>query len=359
MKKQILVLPMLLLALFFFASNKSFAQLNVENDYVSPAPACPAAVPLTCATGTGINPVPGVEYPYTITATDAGTVRWFVTDDPTQIMTAPSTFTPNIDPGDGTGDYLLAADVTPGGTYNNPANTSLTINLTWKSFNGTANQVLLVAYVTNASGCTDNIEVFRIIPTYSFTLDIAGLNEDGTLGTTECVGNIQSASYDGTNLNVVYGDNYVFFIVTAANWQTSWMPTIASSITSGSITSTEWAYADEAINTGAWHATTDPVLASHYTTIVNNGFIDEACIVVRVQVSHAATETLATETVTLDIDGNMEDPEIGGYAGYPDLDEGPAGQPCVNNVTDSATYDITPRPAMTAVTPTPFENKLP
>ncbi|GAP45250.1 hypothetical protein TBC1_121071 [Lentimicrobium saccharophilum] len=360
MKKQILILAMLTLALLFSATNMSFGQpLNPENDYLDAVPTCPAAIPLTCATGTGLNPVPGVEYPYTITAPDAGTVYWFVTDDPTQIMTAPSTFTANIDPGDGTGDYLLDSDA----AYNVLANTSLTVNLTWKSFNGTANQVLLVAYVVNASGCTDNIEVFRIVPTYSFTLDIAGLDETGVVGTTECVGNIQSASYDGTDLNVVYGDNYVFFIVTAANWQTSWMPswtTANSTLGASTITSVEWAYADEATNTGAWNAVTDPVLASHYTTIVNNGFISEACIVVRVEVSHAATETLATESIVLGINGNMEDPETAGsYTLYPDLDEGPAGQPCVNNVTDEATYTITPRPTMTAVTPTPFENKLP
>lgn len=361
MKKQIFILTMLTLALFFSATNLSFGQLNVENDYVSPAPACPGAVPLTCATGTGIAPVPGVSYPYTITVSSSSIIHWFVTDDPTQIMTAPSAFTANIDPGDGSGNYILTSDA----AYNNGigvgSTNTPTVNITWKPFDGTANQVLLVAYTVDANGCTDNIEAFRIIPTYSFTLDLAGLNEDGSLGTTECVGNIQSASYNGTDLNVVYGDNYVFFIVTAANWQTSWMPSITSSITAGTstITSTEWAYADEATITGAWNAVTDPVLASHYTTIVNNGFITEACIVVRVEVSHAATETLATETVTLEINGNMEDPEIGGYAGYLDLDEGPAGQPCVNNVTDTATYDITPRPTMTAVTPTPFENKLP
>jgi hypothetical protein len=363
MKKQILILAMLTLALLFSATNMSFGQpWNPENDYLDAVPTCPEAIPLTCATGTGLNPVPGVSYPYTINASNSSIIHWFVTDDVANIMTGPAAFTANIDPGDGTGAYMLASDA----AYNNGigvgSTNTATVNITWKSFDGAANEVLLVAYVVGSPGCTDNIEVFRIVPTYTFTLDIAGLNEDGTVGTEECVGDIQSASYDGTNLNVVYGDNYVFFIVTAANWQTSWMPswtTANSTLGASTITSVEWAYADEATNTGAWNAVTDPVLASHYTGIVNNGFISEACIVVRVEVSHAATETLAAEDIVLGINGNMEDPEIGGYAGYPDLDEGPAGQPCVGNVTDEATYTITPRPTMTAVTPTPFENKLP
>ncbi len=359
MKKQILVIPMLLLALIFFSANQSFAQtpLNVENGYLSGAPTCPGAIPLTCATGDGLTPVPGVVYPYTITVTSSQSVYWFVTDDADNIMTAPSTFTGVMDPGDGSGNYILTSDA----PYGDPLNNLLTVNISWKPFNGTANEVLLVAYVINGAGCTDNIEVWRIVPNYSFTLDLAGVLDDGSAGATECPGNIQSAAYDGTNLNVIYGDNYVFFAVTAANWQTSWQTTISAATDLGTsgITSVDWAYADEANDPATiWNASGTPVLASHYGS--TTGFIDEACIIVRVLVDHSAAENLTAETITLSVDGNMEDPETpGSYTGYPDLDEGASGQPCVTDHTDTFDYIISPRPDIDPGVPGPFEPKVP
>lgn len=365
MKKQILVLPMLLLALVFFTSHNSFGQQsNPEVDHLSAVPSyCVPAVPLLCTEGDGLSPVPGVSYTYTIAVNDLGTVHWFVTDD-SNIMTAPGTLTGTIDPGNGTGDYLLTADITPGGTYNNATNTSVSIDLTWKPFDGNANEVLLVAYAVNAAGCTDNIEVYRIIPSYSFTLDLAGLLDNGTTGAAECVGPIQSASYDGTNLNVVYGDNWVFFTVNAANWQTSWETNLAASSDHplSTLGNVEWAYPDQAV-TGPWNASGTEVLASHYGSNVN-GFIGPLgeCIVVRVPVVHAsATENITDEIINLVVNGEMINPQTTSYDGtYPDLDEAGAGNPCISDLTtDNVNYTITARPAITATNPTPFEPKTP
>lgn len=359
MKKQILVLTMLLLALIFSTSN-TFGQ-NSEEDYIIlPSGGtifCPPAVTLNCATGTGLTPIPGQEYTYEISASSMSTVHWIVTDE-ANVMTAPGTLTTGIDPV-GTGSYVLT---NPDGFYNDPANTSASITLSWKSFNGTLNNVLLVAYVWDATTCTDNIEVYRIEPQYSFTLDLAGILDTGAEGATECVGNIQSAAYDAiTGLTVTYGDNYVFYAVTAANWQTSWRPTISAVTEHGTVGTVEWAYPDDATTGGPWNASLDDVLATEYSNN-NNGWINEACIIVRVQVVHGTTtENLTDETVTLSADGEMINPQTSAYDGaYLDLDEPASGSgACVNNITDTFDYIITPRPTITAVDPQPFETKVP
>ncbi len=351
---------MFTLALIFAGINKSYGQNN-EPAYLDVAPTyCVPAVPLDCGAGNALTPAPGVSYDYTITSSSVGTVHWFVTDDP-NVMTAQSTLTGTIDPGNGSGAYILTSDA----VYNNAANTAVTISLSWKSFDGAANQVLLVAYAIDAAGCTDNIEVYRIIPEYSFTLDIAGILDDGTAGATECVSPVQSATYDGTNLNVEYGENYVFYTVNAANWQTSWQTDLKASTDGGSaLGAVEWAYPDEASGAGSvWNADGTSVLASHYASGAD-GFIDNVgeCIIVRVPVDHGVvTENITDETINLVVNGEMVNPEGGAYDGtYPDLDEGGTGNACVvDQTTDNMDYVITPRPDVNDVDPQPFENKVP
>lgn len=364
MKKQILFLAMFALALIFAGTTKSYAQLNPEEDHLTAVPTfCTTPKLLTCGAGDALHPAPGVSYDYTITSSSAGTVHWFVTDD-ANIRTTTGTTT-NIDKGDGTGDYILSSS----SVYNQTGTNSLTVNITWKSFDGVANNVLLVAYNVDANNCTDNIEVYRIEPKYSFTLDIAAIADDGLSGGTvsECVAPIVSATYSGTQLNVDYGTNYVFFAVNAANWQTSWMPDDFAVKTSGtsSVTIEGWAYPDEAATGGAWNAVgTDQVEAAHYTTIVDNGFIGAggACIIVKVRVDHGTqTENIANETINLTVNGEMLNPQTTAYDGlYPDLDEPASGTDCIDDLTtDNADYVITPRPDINESAPTPFELKAP
>lgn len=354
MKKQILILAMLTIALSFSWVKTSFSQ---EVSYIELPTGgtiyCPPTTTLTCADGTdGTSPIPGQEYTYTISANSMSTVHWLVTDA-SNIMTAPGTLTGTFDPGDGSGDYLIAF---PTGytVYNNDANTNASISISWKAFNGTANEVLLVAYVVNETGCTDNIEVYRIIPQYTFSLDIAAILDDGTEGATECVGPVQSASYNGTNLLVEYGNNFIFFAVKASNWQDEWMPDLNAildpNVPNSVITSVSWAYPDQAIAAaGPWNATTVPVEASHYASNAN-GFVEGECIIVRVDIDHALTENLIPEVITLEVDGEMIDPETGDYSGtYLDLENGtdPADPCTTTGPIDSATYTISPRPTIT------------
>ena len=362
MKKQILFLAFFTLAIFF-AGTKSYAQSQVETDALTAVPSfCTPAIALACGSIDALHPSPGVSYPYTITTSSAGsTVHFFVTDD-ASIITTQGAIAAAIELADGTSPYILTADA----AYNDPASTALTVNITWKSFNGTANNVILVTYNIDAAGCTNNIEAWRIEPVYVFTLDVAGIADDGASGgaaVTECVVPIQSASYDGTDLTVDYGTNWVYFVVNAANWQTSWETDLVATLAAAGSTlgAPEWQYPDLANVATGWNASGTSVLASHYASGAD-GWIDNSgeCIIVRVPVVHTGFENLASETINLVVNGEMINPETTAYDGvYPDLDEAGAGNACVSdNTTDNVDYVITPRPTVTDVTPQPFENKV-
>ena len=348
-----------------FAGTNAFGQVPTTPDLDhldGAATYCPPVVPLECGAGTALAPMPGVEYTYTINSTKIGKLHWFVTDDAT-LISAQGAIAATIEPDDASGPYILSAD----DAYNDPDNISPSVKITWNSFDGETNHVILVVYNVDDANCTDNMEVYRIKPEYKFTLDIAGIADGGTTGgdVEDCVNPIQSASYDGTTLTVDYGTDYVFFAVNAANWKTSWMPTdFAVKTDGGSTVNVDgWNYPADAATTGAWKVVgTDPVLASAYPAgVSNNGFVAEACIIVRVKVDHiSATENLVDEVINLTVNGQMASPIDGTYGSFPDLDEGGLGNDCTDDLTtDNYDYTITPRPEVTENDPTPFEGKQP
>ena len=365
MKKQILIFAMFSLALIF-AGMKSYGQ---DANYINVgSPTCPVPALLNCGTTgtTGhLNPIPGVVYDYEISVTpgvSTGYIQWFVTDDATLIDA--TGLIAGIEPNDGSSPYLLAA--TPAANYNSTTNTSATISVSWQSFDGTTNNVLLVAYVQGENGCSDNIEVWRIEPSFTFRLEIAGINPDGTVAgpdaANECLTPVQSAVYNGTNLTMDYGDNYVFFIVSAASFVDSWQPTFAvvSTGTPVALTDVEWAYPDQAVlPAGTWNAINVPVEAQNALNAVGDA---GECIIVRVHVDHGNVENDVASTVTLTVDGIMLDASTGLYtnADLADLDNGAnPGDPCVVGSNDVEIFTLNPRPNITEVTPAPvsFEPK--
>lgn len=359
MKKQILILAMFTLALIF-AGPKSYGQdINYLNVGTTD---CPVPAVLNCAgaSGSELSPLPGVTYTYTVNVvpgvTAPGYVQWFVTDE-SALINATGVIPGIMELNDGTSPYLLNATAL---AYNSTTNTASTIDISWKSFNGTANQVLLVAYVkgNGTPGCSDNIEVWRIEPTFAFRLEIAGMLPDGTVPPTgnasECLTPVQSAVYNGTNLTMDYGDNYVFFVVSAASFVHSWQPTfnVVSTGTAAGLGDLQWAYPSQAIlAAGTWNAATDPVLAQDGTGAVGDA---GECIIVRVHLDHGNVENDLLTTVTLTVDGIMRDVDNNNYTNpaYADLDNGAnAGDPCRVGSYDSAVYELTPRPNITEVNP--------
>lgn len=369
MKKQILFLAFLLVAVFSGMKN-TYAQ--TYTNYLTAANAaaiqCAAVTPLPCiAVADPLHPIPGQSYTYTVNVAPAPagtTIHWFVTDNPNVIAAA--ALTTDIDVEDG--DYVLAA----GAEYNVPANGTNTIQISWKSFNATTHEVLLVTFVTDAAGCTNNIEVYRIEPTFSFTLDIAALADNGAFGASECVSPVESATYTGgTDLTMNYGENWIFFSVNAANFVDSWLPSFQTNYTgAGTVGTVEWAYPADALANTAWHAATVPVAARDASGAV--GAAGE-CIVLRVQIDHADDEIIAATVLTMGVNGTMFDPAAATGAEYANAafdDLGPDGTDGDNlcdqvDFDDEIDYTITPRPAVTTATigvapnpnPAPFEPK--
>jgi hypothetical protein len=363
-----------------------------------------------------LHPQPGQPYTYGVTTTDRDgddQIHWFVIANQTNLITSLNNITGLaatgiVDPGDGTGNYILSTEVTvpqaATDVYNNPPQTDDQINITWKSFDGSTAIVLLVAYVVDVDDCTDNIEVYRIKPEFNFTLDIAAVNDLGAIigaaGTntaSECMSPIESATYAGTlagepgegTLTVDYGENWLFFSVTAANFTHSWLPSFQTTYT-GTLTSpsegitVEWAYAEDALSTDAadWHTTSpvnnttpgvttytstdDPVL--HTGTVLGTSIgADDGtgeCIIVRVRIDHGTAEENAdvTKTLKLAVDGVMYDAIDGDYAEPTLADLHYADCTADQFTNDWVDYNITPRPNITTNTTVgtgnqPFEIK--
>jgi hypothetical protein len=368
MKKQILFMMFLSLAFVFAGVNKIYAQ--VDQNYLEAAVAsCPVPAVLNCGTADALHPLPGVVYTYDIDftsgATPGSTVHWFVTTNVNLIATA--TLTTDIELVGGT--YVLTAGTTTNGgnaSYNDDANRGDILEVSWNYFDpGTI--VLLVAFVVDADGCTNNIEAYKIEPVFNFVLEIYALEDNGVIQDSadplECVSPVQSATFDGTNLIMDYGDNYIFYIVTAANWVHSWDPTFVaptSPTTGGSTVGTvEWTYAANANDPNAtWNSDAVPVLAQDPSGAVGaNG----ECIVLRVNIDHSnANEFITDQTFTMGVDGVMYSSTSGDYSdeALADLDNDPTNPGnCINTVTDTADYIITARPDVNAEDPTPFVPK--
>jgi len=372
MKKQIFFLFFML----FASITAVVAQPGLTGN-----PSCPTATVVTCLSPDALHPVPGNPYTYEVLVPTPGTgtktYNWFVTQD--QNFIAGSTLTTLIEANDGSGDHIQAT----GAGYNNtpPGSGTNTISITWKSFTHDPTQpVFLVIYVTNSDCATDNIKVYMIQPMHAFTLDIANLATDGTAPGTDypvCVAPVASATYDQATTSVLmdYGVNYTFYAVTAANFTDSWLPSFQPGgpglRDTRVITAIEWAYPDDAVNNINWHATTDnsgtwtsvdavEVQASGSNTVGQDG----ECIVIRMTIENNRVETLVAENITIAVDGVMLDPVNNNYTNstaFGDIhhDENPVGNVCPwydGFANDVATQVLSPRPAIQAVTPTPFVN---
>lgn len=365
----------------FAGLNKSYGQTGDGDptDYVnyivlptSGTLFCADAVELACAdSADALHPQPGISYTYAITVTtpDPKRILWFVTDT-TVIIDSLNLLTDVRDPIDG--EYVLTA----GGTYNNNTNQTATVDITWKYFSGT-DPVLLVAYVEDANGCTDNVEVYRIEPIFNFTLDIASLDGSGQLNadTADCVSPVHSAIYNaGTSeLTMDYGENWVFFSVNAANFANSWMPIFQLTYDGGieDELTLEWAYPTDATADANWNSTTSSGTGTGpltFTSADSVGVInasgvadkDGECIVVRVRIDHGNNENNQLDGpthLTFAVNGTMYDAVATDPADYytnhdlDDLGETAANTPCAQvDFDDSIIYTLTPRPAIESAT---------
>jgi hypothetical protein len=311
MKKQLFIL---ILAVF------AIGLTNVSGQVTCPVP---RPVDITCLPSDALHPIAGTPYDYTVVVpTPPGTKEytWFVTQDPAFIVAGTLTSAREA-----VGGLHIAA---AGSGYNDPLTGAATLSITWKSFiHDPLLPVFVVIQVQNTASTADacvtkNMKVFKIMPVNAFTLDIANVNALGVAQALEtpidrCIHDIVSATYDATAPEgVVYdfGVDYLYSVVTAANFSTSWLPSVQLSNVDAqeTILAVEWALpTDFAFATP--HAM--PLVAGTYTStdVVPvtdaSGTVGAAgeCILIRVTVDHTAGalqyQGLTDEVITLAVDG--------------------------------------------------------
>jgi len=309
MKKQIVIMVIAFIAISF---TTAYGQVTVPS---------PRAVDVLCLGADALHPMAGTPYTYQVDVpTPVGTKEytWFVTQDKNFITAG--ALTGNIQLQGGT---FLA---TTGAGYNNAGSGTATLSLIWKSFvYDAANPVFVVIQVKSsvAGACNpNNLKVFKIQPLNSFTLDVANVGADKTTVSpwstpiNRCLSNMVSSFYDVADDKVKtdYGVDYLYFVVTAANFTTSWRPSVKlSGIEAGeTVTAVEWFRpTDAAFATpeamplsGTEYISTNPV-----TVLDPSGNVGAAGegIVIRVTLDHTnganIYEGLTDETVTLAVDG--------------------------------------------------------
>lgn len=311
MKKQ---LVMILVAIIVIGLSSSFGQTVT----------CPVPRPVdpVCLPSDALHPLAGTPYNYVVNVpTPPGTKEytWFVTQDPAFIAAGVLTANRETVPG-----VHVAAS---GAGYNDPLTGTNTLSLTWKSFTiDLANPVFVVIYVKNtapAGGCvTNNMKVFKILPVNAFTLDIANVTAAGVAQAYEtpidrCIHDVVTATYDPTAPEGVlydFGTDYLYYVVTAANFSTSWRPSVQLSGVDPleTVTAVEWARPND-FAFGTPHAmplaagtytSTDPVLVLDPTGTVGSA---GECILIRVTLDHtngaSQYQGLTDETITLAVDG--------------------------------------------------------
>lgn len=308
MKKQLLIL---IIALFAIGISGAYAQTT-----------CPVPRPVACLTGDALHPIAGTPYTYLVNVpTPPGTnaFQWYVTQDPNFIAAGVLNFVTATPVG---GPFVAAADA----WYNTSTAGANSISITWQSFSyNPANPIFVVINVLNTGATcnTQNLKVYKIEPQNAFTLDIANVDQLGATlaygtGNSFCIHDVVTATFDATAPEGVlydFGTDYMYFVVTAANYSTSWMPSIQlTGIDAEETVAVEWAYSTSTpaaytvagtftLAAGTW-TTVTPVLAQ-----AAGGSVGQAgeCILIRVTLDHSNAalnyEGLTDETITLAVDG--------------------------------------------------------
>jgi hypothetical protein len=358
MKKQILILALLVVAMFA-GTMKSFGQLG---------PSSQALPPLSCAANANfLHPVAGVPYTYQMNGTsgdeDVSQWNWFATKNPAFI-------TSGVLASDslkvGVTGQLLGASANYGETSNLD-----NVQITWSpeilsntDYQGTPSTTafpsptFVVGYGQGAN-CADNIKVYEINPIINFTIDIANINPETyktmtwDKDTAQCVDIVQNATYTGTNLVMDYGTNTLYFEVAAANFVKNFTPyfTLVSGLSgvqsavvtlhatlaeaqagTGSLGTTNWTSASTNWDTGIQFSATDP-------TDVASG----VSFFVKVVITNSTFESLAANPFVIAVDAREND-----NAGIWDMEDADCTTLAdAADQIDRATHIVQPRPTIT------------
>jgi len=202
--------------------------------------------------------------------------------------------------------------------------------------------------------CSNNIEVYEINPTASFTLDIANVDPDSKNVLpydsipSQCVDVVRGAYYDyaDNELKMDYGTDTLYFEVIAANFVTSWVPTfeIMEGLSGSQTATIEWSSSLTNFDANSIEGPTGievntPITGDNDILSAVENTANGVALYVRVVISNNTYESIADQDFVLAVDGQDS-------TGQWDIDQ--ADEDCTLAVgpdrTDQATHTITARP---------------
>jgi hypothetical protein len=327
--------------------------------------------PLVNCVGDAQHPKAGVSYTYYFDAgTTATDFRWWATKDPNFVSADPTVTNQATDSLlVSTGELTSVSASYWGETTTNG------VDIIWSAdvLGRTSYQTLVGSPGTTAAptstfvvgwgtdGCTDNLKVWEIDPSPSFTVDIAVIDDAtmlpltyGDVSSTQCVDEVRAAIYNTTNFNVDYnfGWDTLYYEVVAANFVTSWLPTFyLTGLDGGAIQTAEinWASSMANAQAGTFIETTSIDITGGTatgtvpltTTLLDNS--GGVSLIVQVIIANNNYETLAASTIGLSVAGE----DANGF----DIDDDAT---CTIPTTavdaaddDTTTRTITERPTLT------------
>ena len=327
-------------------------------------------------TGDGFTPASGLPYVYTIDVdgpgySGGGTYDWYVTQD---LDIIGGTIIPEAN------GFFTVDETTPGySDYHATTATTNQIALTWTPAavsSATPFYLVLRYSETNSTAtpaCTaENIRVWQIDPINTFLLAIEGATNTGDAfaNAMQCaapiIGTTITPNADPTlaSMEVTYGENTLFYRVTASGILGEWRPSIRIPALNGlgqNYIAVEW---NQTIDgSGTWHSfgVTAGDLDGGDFTSTDNATVSNAVtgtpILVRVRIANENFETLADQPILVGVDGYLP-------LAYSESDiiGGTGTNACDPEVAfgKQATYTILARPTLTPGTGMdPFIQKLP
>ncbi len=343
MKKQILFLAFFVLAVMAGITD-SFGQSATHN---TPASG------LTC-TDDALHPIAGKPYEYGVgVSPSGGEYQYWATKQSSFIQGGAVNLAGSLTV---TTSELLAAGVGYGAL-----GSSESMTITWTSeilantvFN--TNPTFVAVMYSNAPNvCANNFKAYQIDPKNGFTLDIFAMQDAATTlaaGATasSCVGDVASATWDGSQITFDYGTSTATFEIVAANFSTEFLPTFRVTLNAAQTAEVQWSYTADFATVEFTSATTpagggDVVSTVSATTSVTDTSTGVS-IYARLIIHNNTFEAIAadTRTLTLAVDAVNS-------VGQPDVDNTDCNS--VLAFEDVATHELQPRPTLTPTTPTP------
>ncbi len=261
-----------------------------------------------------LHPAAGVPHTYQVSISNAngydadGVYQWYITQDAADLLNGAVV-------ADGTGFDVTAASATLS-AYNSTGNdTKNALELTWQTsalVNGN-NYYLVLKYTENNGTCDAmNMKVMKIEPLNQFKLAIKPVKADFSdfTGNAEvCAADVDGASYNAVadRVTYTYGENTIYYKVTASGFAGQWKPQIKLPALAGAgqayvsaewspNNGTDWYDFDGLATTGAAQELTSNTLATIPATTT-------ADYIYRVVIDNERFETLSNQTLNVGTDG--------------------------------------------------------